>query len=54
MPGRLSQSSPLQYLGALVALIALIGYVAFDWRFGETDGVVPLALDIVCVIIAVG
>jgi len=54
MPGRPSQSKPLQYIGALVALIALVGYVAFDWRFGETNGVLPLAIGIVCVIIAVG
>lgn len=54
MPGRRSQSKPLQYIGALIALIALVGYVAFDWRFGETDGVLPVALGLVCVVIAVG
>lgn len=54
MPGRPSQSPPLQYIGALVAFIAMVGYVAFDWRFGETDGVLPLALGIVCALIAVG
>lgn len=54
MPGRPSQSRPRQYIGALVALIALVGYVVFDWRFGGTDGIVPFAIGTVCVIIAVG
>lgn len=54
MPGRPSQSKPLQYIGALVALIAIVGYVVFDWRFGETDGILPLAIGIICVILAVG
>lgn len=54
MPGRPSQSKPLQYIGVLVAIIALVGYVVFGWRFGEADGVLPLAIGIVCVIIAVG
>lgn len=54
MPGPRSQPKLLQYLGVLVAGIAVVGYVAFDWRFGETDGFVPLALGIACVIIAVG
>ncbi|SDY85547.1 hypothetical protein SAMN05216564_11212 [Halopenitus persicus] len=54
MPGRPSQAKPLQYIGALVALIALVGYVVFDWRFGETNGVLPLVIGIVCVVIAVG
>ena len=54
MPGRPSQSKPLQYIGALVALIAIVGYVVFGWRFGETDGILPLAIGIICVILAVG
>lgn len=54
MPGRYSQSKPLQYAGALVALIAIVGYLVFDWRFGATDVIVPLALGLVCVVLAVG
>lgn len=54
MPGRPSQSKPLQYIGALVALIAIIGYVVFGWRFGETDGILPLALGIGCAVLAIG
>lgn len=53
MPGR-SQSTALQYVGALVALVALVGYVVFGWRFGETDGTLPLAIGVACAIIAVG
>lgn len=54
MPGRPTQSQPLQYIGALAALIAIVGYVVFDWRFGESDGIVPLAIGIVCVLLAIG
>ena len=54
MVGRSSESKPLQYLGAIVALIAVVGYVVFGWRFGETDGVLPLAIGILGAIIAVG
>lgn len=54
MPGRSSQSKPLQYVGALVALIAIVGYVVFDWRFGETNEIAPFGIGIVCVILAVG
>lgn len=53
-PGQRSQSKPLQYIGALVALIAFVGYVVFDWRFGETNGIIPLAIALICVIIVVG
>jgi hypothetical protein len=54
MPGRASSSKPLQYIGALVAAVAVVGYVVFGWRFGETDSVIPFALSAVCVVIAVG
>lgn len=54
MASRPSQSKPLQIVGVFVAVLALVGYVVFDWRFGETDGVVPLAIGIICAILAVG
>lgn len=54
MLGRPSQLKPLQYIGTLVALIALVGYVVFDWRFGEDNGILPVAIGISCVILAVG
>lgn len=54
MPGRPSQSKPLQYIGALVALIAIVGYVGFYWRFGENGGIIPFAIGVSCVILAGG
>lgn len=54
MPGRASSSKSLQYIGLLVAAVAVIGYVVFGWRFGETDSVIPFMLGAVCVVIAVG
>lgn len=54
MPGRASSSKPLQYVGALVAVVAVIGYVVFGWRFGETDSAIPFALGAVCAVLAVG
>lgn len=54
MPGRSSASKPLQYVGVLVALIALVGYSVFGWRFGEANGVLPLTIGILGAVIAVG
>lgn len=53
MPWRASSSKGRQYIAALVAFVAVIGYVVFDWRFGETDSVVPLVLGAICVVTAV-
>jgi hypothetical protein len=38
MVGSSSQSTPLQVLGVLAALVGLVGYVVFDWRFTQSDG----------------
>lgn len=54
MPGRSSQSPLLQSVGALVALVAVVGTVGFGWRFGETDGLLPVAIGATCVVVAVG
>ena len=54
MPGRASSSKSLQFIGALAAVVGVIGYVVFGWRFGETDGTIPFVLGAVCVVIAVG
>lgn len=53
MPGRASSSSALQYVGALAAVVGVVGYGVFGWRFGETGGVVPLALGVICAGVAV-
>ncbi|WP_247005949.1 hypothetical protein [Halorientalis litorea] len=54
MPGRASDSSVLQYLGALVAVVAVVGYVGFGWRFESADGPLPVAIAAVCVAVALG
>lgn len=54
MPGRASSSRTLQYVGAITAVIGVIGYVNFGWRFGETDNAIPFVLGVICVGIAVG
>jgi len=53
MPGRSSASKPFRYVGAAVALVALVGTVAFGWEFG-TDDPVPLALGAGAAAVAVG
>lgn len=53
MAGPLPQSTVFKYIGGLAAVIGLIGYVVFGWRFGETEGALPGVLGIVFVIIAV-
>ena len=53
MPGKPSQSRPLQYVGALVAAVAVVGTVAFGWEFGGTDPV-PVALGVAVAAVAVG
>jgi len=53
MPGRPSQSTPLHYVGAVVALIAVVGYTVFGWRFGESGGIVPFAIGAIIAIFVV-
>ncbi|MFC6939865.1 multidrug transporter [Salinirubellus sp. GCM10025818] len=54
MPGRSSQSSPLQYVGVAVALVAVVGSVALGWEFGGTGDTTPLVLGGTCAVVAVG
>lgn len=54
MPGRASDSKALQFLGAAVFIVAVVGYVAFGWRFGESNGPIPLALGVLFAAIAIG
>jgi drug/metabolite transporter (DMT)-like permease len=53
MPGRSSDSNALQYVGAVVALVAVVGYAFFGWQFGETNSITPLAIGVVCAVAAV-
>ncbi|MFC7132686.1 hypothetical protein ACFQJ3_06005 [Salinibaculum sp. GCM10025337] len=54
LPGRPSQSKPLQYVGVVVALLAIVGDTVSDWRFGETDGIIPFVVGVGIAIFAVG
>lgn len=54
MPGRSSPSRTLQFVGAITAVVALIGYIVFGWRFGDTGASLPFLLGALCVVIAVG
>lgn len=54
MPGRSSQSTGVQLIGALVAAIAIVGYVVFDWRFGGAEDSLPYAIGLGVAILAVG
>lgn len=53
MPGRPSQSTPLQYVGVIVALIAIVGYTMFGWRFGGDSDIVPFAIGVAVATLAV-
>jgi hypothetical protein len=54
MPGRSSQAKPLRYIGIAVALLAIVGYTVFGWRFGETGGTIPFAVGAAVATFAVG
>jgi hypothetical protein len=54
MPGRADESRPLQLVGAAVALVAVVGTLAFNWQFGGDSGVLPTALAVMAVVLAVG
>jgi len=54
MPGRSSQSTPLQYIGLAVALLAIVGYALFGWRFGEGGGTTPFVVGAAVALFAVG
>lgn len=52
MPGRAADSPALQYIGALVAVVAVVGSVAFDWGFASADGPLPVLVAVGCVVVA--
>ena len=54
MPGKRSSSKTIQYLGLVIATIAVIGYVVFGWRFGEPNGIAPYGIGAIVAIFAVG
>lgn len=54
MPGRASGSRPLRYLGALVALVAVVGTTVLGWEFGAVDDPIPVVLGLACAALALG
>lgn len=48
------QSRQLPLVGLLFAVIAAVGYLAFDWQFGGDSSPFVLALAAVAVAVAVG
>jgi multidrug efflux pump subunit AcrB len=54
MPGSSAQSKTLQYVGVLVAVTAIIGYIVFGWQFGSDSGPVPVGIGITAAVFAVG
>lgn len=54
MPGRANESPSLQLVAAAIALVAVVGYVAFGWRFGGDSSTMSTALAVVAVAIAIG
>ena len=54
MPGRANESPSLQLVAAAIALVAVVGYVVFGWRFGGESNTLSTALAVVAVAIAIG
>lgn len=54
MPNVIDSSRPLPLVGAVAAVVAVIGYVAFGWRFGGDTSPVAVAIALVAVALAVG
>jgi hypothetical protein len=52
MPGKASAGSG-SIVGALVAGVAVFGWVAFDWGFNANDGTIPLLLGVAAAIPAI-
>ena len=55
MPGAgQSDSKGMQYIGLLVFVVALMGWVFFNWNFESSDGLIPVVLAIACVVLVGG
>ena len=53
MPGSPSESGPMQLVGLLVAAVAVVGYVVYDWQFGGEVQPIPATIAVGCVVLAV-
>jgi hypothetical protein len=55
MPGTgRSRSAAVSAIGAIVALVAVVGYLVFGWSFGGSGDTVPTAIGIIVAVTAVG
>lgn len=43
----------LTYVGVVAAVIGVIGFVAFGWRFGGDSGTIPTAVGVAFAAVAV-
>ncbi len=53
MPGSPSNSRPLQTVGVIAALIGVVGFTVFGWRWGETSSLTPTVIGAAFAAIAV-
>ena len=54
MPRSPNRSNVLRDVAILAALVGLVGYTVFRWRFGEADGRLPFVLGLAVAVLAVG
>ena len=55
MPGAGRSDSPaIRAIGALVALIAVVGYLIFGWSFNGSANIIPTAIGIIVAVSAIG
>jgi hypothetical protein len=55
MPGAgRSDSSAVRTIGAIVALIAVAGYLIFGWSFDGSANTIPTAIGIIVAVSAIG
>jgi cobalamin biosynthesis protein CobD/CbiB len=55
MPGAGRSDSPVvRAIGALVALIAVVGYLIFGWSFNGSANTIPTAIGVIVAVSAIG
>lgn len=55
MPGAGRSESPaVSAIGALIGLIAVVGYLIYDWSFSGFESSIPTALGTIVAVVAIG
>lgn len=55
MPGAGRSESPtVTVIGAIVGLIAVVGYLVFGWSFNGSESMIPTAIGIIVAVLAIG